>query len=126
MNDKPMFDTNVILYAFRQGDTRVQLAETLLAREEHYQFRCLMNSSLWRGASLTRAGRKFAAPSTYFVSFVQSPCLFRSRPTSEPYTLPSDTGILSLIHSSSRLRWMLAPAHFTQRTCEMARRSTGL
>src|SRR5438876_12068157 len=31
MNDKPFFDTNVILYAFRQGDTRVQLAETLLA-----------------------------------------------------------------------------------------------
>ena len=33
-------------------------------REEHYQFRSLTSSSLWRGASLTRAGRKFAAPST--------------------------------------------------------------
>jgi predicted nucleic acid-binding protein len=31
MNDKPFFDTNVILYAFRQGDTRGQVAETLLA-----------------------------------------------------------------------------------------------
>jgi predicted nucleic acid-binding protein len=31
MNDKPFFDTNVILYAFRQNDTRGQFAETLLA-----------------------------------------------------------------------------------------------
>lgn len=31
MNDKPFFDTNVILYAFRQDDTRSQVAETLLA-----------------------------------------------------------------------------------------------
>ena len=31
MNDKPFFDTNVILYAFRQDDTRSQMAETLLA-----------------------------------------------------------------------------------------------
>jgi len=30
MNDKPFFDTNVILYAFRQDDTRSQVAETLL------------------------------------------------------------------------------------------------
>ena len=33
MNDKPFFDTNVILYAFRQGDRRGQVAETLLAAE---------------------------------------------------------------------------------------------
>jgi predicted nucleic acid-binding protein len=31
MNHKPFFDTNVILYAFRQGDTRSRVAETLLA-----------------------------------------------------------------------------------------------
>ena len=31
MNDKPFFDTNVILYAFSQDDTRGQVAETLLA-----------------------------------------------------------------------------------------------
>jgi predicted nucleic acid-binding protein len=31
MNDKPFFDTNVILYAFRQDDTRGNVAETLLA-----------------------------------------------------------------------------------------------
>lgn len=31
MNGKPFFDTNVILYAFRQDDTRSQVAETLLA-----------------------------------------------------------------------------------------------
>ena len=31
MNDKPFFDTNVILYAFRLDDTRSQVAETLLA-----------------------------------------------------------------------------------------------
>ena len=31
MNDKPFFDTNVILYAFRENDTRGQVAETLLA-----------------------------------------------------------------------------------------------
>ena len=31
MNDKPFFDTNVILYAFRRDDTRGQVAETLLA-----------------------------------------------------------------------------------------------
>src|SRR5260370_14891571 len=31
MNDKPFFDTNIILYAFRQDDTRSQVAETLLA-----------------------------------------------------------------------------------------------
>ena len=31
MNDKAFFDTNVILYAFSQDDTRGQVAETLLA-----------------------------------------------------------------------------------------------
>ena len=31
MNDKPFFDTNVILYAFSQDDTRGPVAETLLA-----------------------------------------------------------------------------------------------
>ena len=31
MKDKPFFDTNVVLYAFRQDDTRGQMAETLLA-----------------------------------------------------------------------------------------------
>ena len=31
MNDKAFFDTNVILYAFRQDDKRSQVAETLLA-----------------------------------------------------------------------------------------------
>jgi predicted nucleic acid-binding protein len=31
MNDKPFFDTNVILYAFRQDDRRGAVAESLLA-----------------------------------------------------------------------------------------------
>jgi predicted nucleic acid-binding protein len=31
MNDKPFFDTNIILYAFRKDDTRGQVAEALLA-----------------------------------------------------------------------------------------------
>jgi predicted nucleic acid-binding protein len=31
MNGKPFFDTNIILYAFREGDTRSQIAEALLA-----------------------------------------------------------------------------------------------
>jgi len=31
MNDKPFFDTNVVLYAFHQGNARRQRAETLLA-----------------------------------------------------------------------------------------------
>jgi predicted nucleic acid-binding protein len=31
MNDKPFFDTNVILYALRQDDARGPVAETLLA-----------------------------------------------------------------------------------------------
>src|SRR5579862_7117813 len=85
-----------------------------------------MSSSLWRGASLTEAGRTSAALLTYFASFVQSQCLLRSRPTNEPCTLPSDMGIQSLIHSSSRLRSMPAPAHFIQRTCETDRQSMGL
>jgi predicted nucleic acid-binding protein len=31
MNDKPFFDTNVILYAFRQDDPRSEAAEALLS-----------------------------------------------------------------------------------------------
>src|SRR5438128_12263843 len=31
MNDRPFFDTNVVLYAFRQDDSRGQVAEALLA-----------------------------------------------------------------------------------------------
>jgi len=31
MNDKPFFDTSVVLYAFRQDDARGPVAETLLA-----------------------------------------------------------------------------------------------
>jgi predicted nucleic acid-binding protein len=32
MNAKPFLDTNVVLYAFREGDSRAQKAEDLLAR----------------------------------------------------------------------------------------------
>ncbi len=31
MNDKPFLDTNVVLYAFRQGDARSEVAQRLLA-----------------------------------------------------------------------------------------------
>jgi predicted nucleic acid-binding protein len=31
MNDRPFFDTNIVLYAFRRDDARTQVAETLLA-----------------------------------------------------------------------------------------------
>jgi predicted nucleic acid-binding protein len=31
MNAKPFLDTNVVLYAFRQGDSRIQKAQALLA-----------------------------------------------------------------------------------------------
>src|SRR5580658_1640871 len=71
-------------------------------REERYQFRYSTSLSLWLGASFTTAGMKCAARSTYFAFLVRSPRLLRSRPTREPCTLRSDTGIQSLIHSSSR------------------------
>ncbi|MCL4855163.1 MAG: PIN domain-containing protein, partial [Bryobacteraceae bacterium] len=32
MSDKPFFDTNVILYAFREGDRRSLIAEELLSK----------------------------------------------------------------------------------------------
>jgi len=32
MNAKPFLDTNVVLYAFREGDSRGKMAEALLAR----------------------------------------------------------------------------------------------
>src|ERR1700682_3480190 len=126
MNDKPFLIPTSSYTLSAKTIRAVRSPKLCWLREEHYQFRSLTSSSLGRGASLTRAGRKFAAPLTYFASFVQSPCHLRSRPTREPCTLPSDTGIQSLIHSSSRLRYMLAPAHFTRRTCGMARRSMGL
>ena len=31
MNDRPFFDANIVLYAFRRDDARTQVAETLLA-----------------------------------------------------------------------------------------------
>ena len=39
MNDKPFFDTNVILYAFRQTIRAVRWLKLCWPREEHYQFR---------------------------------------------------------------------------------------
>ena len=39
MDDKPFFDTNVILYAFREDDTRGQVAEICWPLEEPYPFR---------------------------------------------------------------------------------------
>jgi len=91
MNDKPFFDTNVILCAFRRGDSRGQAAETLLAAG---------------GALSVQVLNEFAAPLVYFAFFVQSPSHLRSRPTREPWTLRSDAGIQSLTYSSSRLRSM--------------------
>src|SRR5437868_13608173 len=108
MNDKPFFDTNVILYAFRQDDTRGQVAETLLAAGGALSVQVLNEFVAVARRKLDKSWRTFAAPSTSFAFFVQSPCLLRSRPTREPCTLPSDTGIQSLIHSSSRLRSMPA------------------
>jgi hypothetical protein len=127
MNDKPFFDTNVILYAFRQDDKRGQLAETLLAAGGALSVQVLNEFVAVARRKLDKSWEEVRrAPLTYFASFVQNPCHLRSRPTREPCTLPSDTGIQSLIHSSSRLRSMLAPAHFTRRTCETARQSMGL
>src|SRR5713101_7419796 len=126
MNDKPFFDTNIILYAFRLDDTRSQVAETLLAEGGALSVQVLNEFVAVARRKLDKSWEEVRRALDILRVFVQSPCHLRSKPTREPCTLPSDTGIQSLIHSSSRLRSMLAPAHFTRRSCEMARRSMGL
>ena len=126
MNDKPFFDTNVVLYAFRQDDTRGQVAETLLAAGGAISVQVLNEFVAVARRKLDKSWEEVRRALDILRVFCPEPVPLTLRPTREPCTLPSATGIQSLIHSSSRLRSMPVPAHFTRRTCEMARRSTGL
>src|ERR1043165_3038234 len=105
MNDKPFFDTNVILYSFRRDDTRGQVAETLLAAGGALSVQVLNEFVAVARRKLAKSWEEVRRALAAY--FVQSPCHLRSRLTREPCILPSDTGIQPLIHSSSRLRLML-------------------
>ena len=125
MNDKSFFDTDVILYAFRQDDTRGQVAETLLAAGGALSVQILNEFVAVARRKLDKSWEEVRRALDILRVFCPEPVPLTVE-THERYTLPSDTGIPSLIHSSLRLLSMSAQAHFTRRTCEMARRSTGL
>ena len=98
MNDKPFFDTNVILYAFRQDDTRGQAAETLLAAGGALSVQVLNEFVAVARRKLDKSWEEVRRALDVLRAFVRRPCRLRPRPTSEPCTLASDTGIPSLIH----------------------------
>ena len=98
MNDKPFFDTNVILYAFRQDDTRGQVAETLLAAGGALSVQVLNEFVAVARRKLDKSWEEVRRALDILRVFVRSPCHLRSTPTREPCTLPSATGIQSLIH----------------------------
>src|ERR1700687_4347943 len=126
MNDKPFFDTNVILYAFRQGDMRGQVAETLLAAGGTLSVQVLNEFVAVARRKFDKSWEEVRRALDILRVFCPEPVPLTVETTREPCILPSDTGIQSLIHSSSQLRSMLAPAHFIRRTCETARQSMGL
>ena|SRR5579862_8891155 len=125
MNDKPFFDTNVMLSAFSQDDPRGKVAETLLAAGGALSVQVL-NEFVGVARKLDKSWEDARRALDILRVFCPEPWLLRSRPTNEPCRLPSGTGIPSLTHSSSPLRSMPAPAHFIRRTCETARQAMGL
>src|SRR5438477_12742125 len=72
MNDKPFFDTNVILYAFSQDDTRGQVAETLLAAGGALSVQVLNEFVAVARRKLDKSWEEVRRALTYFASFVQS------------------------------------------------------
>src|SRR6266852_5620706 len=105
MNDKPFFDTNVILYAFRQDDTRGQVAETLLAAGGALSVQILNEFVAVARRKLDKSWEEVRRALDILRVFCPEPVpLTIETLTSEPYRSPSDMGIQSLIHSSSRLR----------------------
>ena len=93
MNDKPFFDTNVILYAFNQDDTRGKVAETLLAAGGALSVQVLNEFVAVARRKLHKSWEEVRRALDVLRVFCSEPVLLRSRPTSEPCTLPSVTGI---------------------------------
>ena len=126
MNDKPFFDTNVILYAFSQDDTRGQVAETLLAAGGALSVQVLNEFVAVARRKLDKSWEEVRRALDILRVFCPEPVPLTIEAHERAVHIAERYGYLSLIHSSSRLRFMLAPTRFTRRTCEMARRSTGL
>ena len=126
MNDKAFFDTNVILYAFREDDARGQVAETLLAAGGALSVQVLNEFVAVARRKLDKSWEEVRRALDILRVFCPEPVPLTVETHERAVHIAERTGIQSLIHSSSRLRLMLAPEHFTRRTCKMARRSTGL
>ena len=125
INDRPFFDTNIILYAFSQNDPRGPIGETLLAAGGALSVQVLNEFAAVARRKLHKSWADVRRALDIVRVFCPEPAPVTARPTSALYTSPSDTGIRSSIHSSSRPPWILAPAHFTRRTCKTVRRLKG-
>ena len=95
MSDRPFLDTNVVLYAFRQGDARSQRAEILLAAGGTLSVQVLNE----------------------FVNVAR----LRSKRTTELYTLPSATAIQYLIRLLLLLPWSGNARSCIRKICKRAR-----
>ena len=103
MNDKPFFDTNVILYAFSQDDTRGQVAETLLAAGGALSVQVLNEFVAVARRKLDKSWEEVSRA----LDIVRVFC-------PEPVPLTVETHERAV---------QIAEPYFTRGTCEMARRS---
>lgn len=83
MSDKRFFDTNVILYAFRQDDTRSQVAEALLTKGGTISVQVLNEFVAVARRKLNKSWEDVHAALNLLPSCAQSRCRLRSRSTSE-------------------------------------------
>jgi|HubBroStandDraft_1064217.scaffolds.fasta_scaffold39712_3 predicted nucleic acid-binding protein len=110
MNDKPFFDTNVILYAFRyafrQDDRRGQVAETLLAAGGALSVQVLNEFVAVARRTLHKSWDEVRRA-------LDIPRVFCPKP-------------VPLMVETHERAVHIAERYCTRRTCKMARRSTGL
>ena len=127
MNDKPFFDTNVVLYAFRQDDTRGQVAETLLAAGGALSVQVLNEFVAVARRKLDKSWEEVRRALDILRVFCPEPVPLTVETHERAVHIAERYGYSifdSLIIAAALT--MLAPEHSTRRTCKMARRSMGL
>lgn len=128
MNDKPFFDTNVILYAFSRDDTRGQVAEILLAAGGALSVQVLNEFVAVARRKLDKSWEEVRRALDILRVFCPEPVPLTVETHERAVHIAERYGysIFDSLIIAAALHTGASTLYITRRTCETARQSMGL